>query len=78
MLPYLENLHFPSASGSPEGEAPPGAGEGGEGGEGATVTEHELRVAREQEQATSQPGQLVRKKSKTTSCIKLKNGCKQQ
>jgi len=76
VLPYLENLHFPSPSGSPEGEAPPGAGEGVEG---ATVTEHELRVAREQEQAaTSQPGQLVRKKSKTTSCIKLKNGCKQQ
>ena len=76
MLPYLENLHLPSPSGSPEGEAPPGAGEGGEG---ATVTEHELRVAREQEQAAaSQPGQLVRKKSKTTSCIKLKNGCKQQ
>ena len=58
-----------------------------------TVTEHQLRLRREEqekekvvaekeeegegEQANRQM-QLVRKKSKTTSCIKLKNGCKTQ
>ena len=54
-----------------------------------TVTEHQLRLRREEqekvaaekdeegEQANKQM-QLVRKKSKTTSCIKLKNGCKTQ
>jgi hypothetical protein len=84
VLPYLENLHFPS---------PPDSGAAGSSSpaEGArdTVTEHELRLRREeqarragQEGDTELPAKqqkmLVRKKSKTTSCIKLKNGCKQQ
>jgi len=85
VLPYLENLHFPS---------PPGSSGGSpldEGGGMQTVTEHQLRLRREEqekekvaaekeeegEQANKQM-QLVRKKSKTTSCIKLKNGCKTQ
>ena len=42
-----------------------------------TVTEHQLRLQREEEEE-SEDRRLVRKKSKTTSCIKLKNGCKQQ
>ena len=101
VLPYLENLHFPS---------PPGSSGGSPLDEGGgmvnktenilifesanlfqqTVTEHQLRLRREEqekekvaekeeegEQANKQM-QLVRKKSKTTSCIKLKNGCKTQ
>ena len=52
-----------------------------------TVTEHQLRMRREeQERVEEEEGEaarearqmLVRKKSKTTSCIKLKNGCKTQ
>merc|ERR1719204_2831849 len=87
VLPYLENLHFPSPPGSSGGSP---LDEGGE----MTVTEHQLRLRREEqekekvvaekeekeeegEQANKQM-QLVRKKSKTTSCIKLKNGCKTQ
>ena len=53
-----------------------------------TVTEHQLRLRREEQEKVEEEGggaareaskqQLVRKKSKTTSCIKLKNGCKTQ
>ena len=54
-----------------------------------TVTEHQLRLRREEQERVveeeegatreaSKQMQLVRKKSKTTSCIKLKNGCKTQ
>ena len=102
VLPYLENLHFPSPPGS-SGGSPLDEG-GGMVNETEnififysvnvlqqTVTEHQLRLRREEqekekvaekeeeegEQANKQM-QLVRKKSKTTSCIKLKNGCKTQ
>ena len=104
VLPYLENLHFPSPPGSSGGSP---LDEGGEmviatenilwdsaNLSQQTVTEHQLRLRREEqekekvvaekeekeeegEQANKQM-QLVRKKSKTTSCIKLKNGCKTQ
>merc|ERR1712107_497728 len=84
VLPYLENLHFPSPPGSSGGSPLDEDG-------AMTVTEHQLRLRREEqekekvaaekeeegEQANNQM-QLVRKKSKTTSCIKLKNGCKTQ
>jgi len=80
VLPYLENLHFPS---------PPDTGTGGRTSPGEdahshTVTEHQLRLRREEQEVGGNPGAgdrsraLVRKKSKTTSCIQLKNGCKQQ
>merc|ERR1712107_261377 len=81
VLPYLENLHFPSPPGSSAGSP---QHEGGE----TTVTEHQLRMRREEQERAEQEEEgeaakearqmLVRKKSKTTSCIKLKNGCKTQ
>jgi len=79
VLPYLENLHYPSP---PESEA----GGGVTPSNPDTTTEHDLRVRQEQLEAQARPGssrsamdhKLVRKKSKTTSCIKLKNGCKTQ
>ena len=55
-----------------------------------TVTEHQLRIRREEHgrveeeegeevaKEANKQMQLIRKKSKTTSCIKLKNGCKTQ
>lgn len=79
VLPYLENLHYPSP---PESEA----GGGVTPSNPDTTTEHDLRIKQEQQEAQARPTssrsamehRLVRKKSKTTSCIKLKNGCKTQ
>ena len=54
------------------------------------MTEHQLRIRREEHgrleeeegeevaKEANKQMQLIRKKSKTTSCIKLKNGCKTQ
>ena len=79
VLPYLENLHYPSPPGSDAGGVMTPTHPG-------TTTEHEIRVKQEQQEQQTRPGsarsavehKLVRKKSKTTSCIKLRNGCKTQ
>jgi len=78
VLPYLENLHYPSPPGSEAGVMTPT--------HPGTTTEHDIRVKQEQQEHPARPGsarsavehKLVRKKSKTTSCIKLRNGCKTQ
>ena len=76
VLPYLENLHYPSPGASQvisePGELSLEPGQGQDQG---------LKVEQEQERPSSAPqtnfeNRLVRQKSKTTSCIKLKNGCK--
>jgi len=58
VLPYLENLHYPSSQ--PD-----------------LITEHDL-YRQDMEEEENYEVKPERKKSKTTSCIKLKNGCKQQ
>jgi len=78
VLPYLENLHYPSPPGSDAGAVSPS--------HPGTTTEHDIRLKTEQQEQLTRPGsarsaaehKLVRKKSKTTSCIKLRNGCKTQ
>jgi len=78
VLPYLENLHYPSPPGSDAGAVSPS--------HPGTTTEHDIRLKQEQQEQQTRPGsarsaaehKLVRKKSKTTSCIKLRNGCKTQ
>jgi len=78
VLPYLENLHYPSPPGSDAGAVSPS--------HPGTTTEHDFRLKQEQQELQTRPGsarsaaehKLVRKKSKTTSCIKLRNGCKTQ
>jgi len=59
VLPYLENLHFPSDQ--PD-----------------LITEHDLHRQQEMELDDLEFNKPERKKSKTTSCIKFKNGCKTQ
>jgi len=59
VLPYLENLHFPSDQ--PD-----------------LITEHDLHRQQEEENDDCELVKPERKKSKTTSCIKFKNGCKTQ
>merc|ERR1719150_1877609 len=75
VLPYLENLHFPSPQTSRVASEPDL--------EPSQDPDQELKVDTETERPSSAPqtgfeNRLVRKKSKTTSCIKLKNGCKTQ
>jgi len=91
VLPYLENLHYPSplpsvgGGGSPSDEMgltiaiQPSSIRG-------EVSEHQLKKemrsqtgeSESRSSSRSKKRHLVRKKSKTTSCIKIKNGCKQQ
>jgi len=82
VLPYLENLHYPSPLVSAGGTGSPvGEGEGGlTMGSRSTITEHQLKKQISENNSAVQENRrsLVRKKSKTTSCIKIKNGCKQQ
>ena len=72
VLPYLEHLHYPSPDTSQLISQPGDAGD------------QEMRVETSGDhRPSSAPGtqfenRLVRQKSKTTSCIKLKNGCKTQ
>lgn len=77
VLPYLENLHYPSP---PESEVG-----GGTASNPEITTELNMKFQQEQHDDITRPvssrsteNRLVRKKSKTTSCIKLKNGCKTQ
>ena len=72
VLPYLENLHYSSPETSQvasESEYPQKEEE----------TRNDSVPPRSSSQCTDRlENRLVRKKSKTTSCIKLKNGCKTQ
>ena len=76
VLPYLENHHYPSPQASQVASEPDFLLEQRQGSQ--------LAVQEEAERPTSAPlaagfeNRLVRKKSKTTSCMKLKNGCKTQ
>jgi len=71
VLPYLENLHYSSPETSQvgsESEYPQ-----------KEEISNESAPPRPSSQSTDRlENRLVRKKSKTTSCIKLKNGCKTQ
>ena len=77
VLPYLENHHYPSPQASQVASEPDLILE-----QGSCL---EVQQNPETERPNSAPlaagfesRQLVRKKSKTTSCMKLKNGCKTQ
>lgn len=83
VLPYLENMHYPSPSGSQVGETDWSGGSLLPSFSAVEVTEHqdtleEPVLTEQRSKSADHHRQLVRKKSKTTSCIKFKNGCKQQ
>ena len=79
VLPYLEALHFPSPSPSQPASEPDLEFSRGQSRSASVVDESVPDL----ERPNSAPhnnfeSRLVRKKSKTTSCMKLKNGCKTQ
>ena len=73
VLPYLQNHHYPSSPHSDTASEP----------ELVLQSAQHCLQPESEPRPNSAPGpgpenRLVRKKSKTTSCIKLKNGCKTQ
>ena len=80
VLPYLEALHFPSSPGVSQRASEPDLQLSQAQSRSASVT---AEAGPDTERPNSAPhnnfeSRLVRKKSKTTSCMKLKNGCKTQ
>jgi len=79
VLPYLENLHYPSPPESEAGvEGLPDILDSDKANDLEVNQEQTFEVREASNPRYSAEHKLVRKKSKTTSCIKLKNGCKTQ
>jgi len=76
VLPYLENHHYPSPLASQIASEPDFLLEQNAEEPGSGV--HETERPNSAPHAVGFENRLVRKKSKTTSCMKLKNGCKTQ
>ena len=81
VLPYLEALHFPSSPGVSHRASEADLQLSQAQSRSASVTAE--AGPEDTERPNSAPhnnfeSRLVRKKSKTTSCMKLKNGCKTQ